>query len=241
MAGLRSRVFVPLARLSLRPVMIESQTTAERMTMRLRLAGDDQLASGTPRPQAPADSLASVQFHESAINNFLERLELDGRTFTLPELVQHVAEKLNRRPAPVDPEHADMRITFADQDCARRALPRRPAFPDRQPVLPGKAADTWEDFQIRVFYRPEVSGRSAELVRDGVVQLSSSGLNCTGQIAVRTICAKLFSKNTAWQLVPERFINNPRLADLMVTQLEIEDGWLGLAFRACREPSVARR
>ena len=38
----------------------------QRFVMRVRLAGNDQLGSHTPRPQAPADSLASVQIHESA-------------------------------------------------------------------------------------------------------------------------------------------------------------------------------
>ena len=67
--------------------MIAAQTTVDRAIMRLRLAGDEQVGSHTPRPQAPADSLASVQIHESVLRNVVERLNLDGRTFTLPQLL----------------------------------------------------------------------------------------------------------------------------------------------------------
>ncbi len=38
----------------------------------------------------------SLQVHESALNNALQRLELDGRSFTLPELFAHLRQKLNR-------------------------------------------------------------------------------------------------------------------------------------------------
>lgn len=49
--NLNRKVFGPLVNLSLEPTMIEAQTTEQRMTMRLRVAGEDQLGSFTPRPQ----------------------------------------------------------------------------------------------------------------------------------------------------------------------------------------------
>ena len=39
----------------------------------------------------------------------------------------------------------------------------------------GKGTRQWKDFQVRVAYRPEVNGRSAELVRDGVERLQARG------------------------------------------------------------------
>ena len=47
--GLNRKVFGPLVNLALEPTMIEAQTTEQRMTMRLRVAGEDQLGSYTPR------------------------------------------------------------------------------------------------------------------------------------------------------------------------------------------------
>ncbi len=74
-----------------------ASTSEDRAVMRFRLAGQEQLAAYTPRPRAPSDSLVSLQVHQSALNNALERLELDGRTFQLPELFEHLAEKMGRR------------------------------------------------------------------------------------------------------------------------------------------------
>ena len=80
---INQRVFDPLKNLSLDPQMIAAKTTVERFMMRLRLAGDNHLGSHTPRPQAPADSLASVQVHESVLANGIERMQLAGRTFMM--------------------------------------------------------------------------------------------------------------------------------------------------------------
>ena len=114
---LNQRVFDPLNSLALDPQLIDAQTTEKRFTMRLRLGGEDQLGSHTPRPPAPSDSLASVQIHESVINNGIQRLHLDGRTFTLPELSRHVAASLNcPAPWPTNSENNDVKITFAKQN-----------------------------------------------------------------------------------------------------------------------------
>ena len=227
---MRDRGFTPLERMHLRPLLVSGETTEERMVMRFRLAAEGQLGSAAPRPQAPSDSLASVQIHETAANNFLTQLELDGRHFTLPELSRHVATRLNR-PSPwaTDPEHDDVTITFAAKD----ALSVR--FRQGQLGLTLAIAKLeagrrmWKDFRVLVFYRPEVSDASAELVRDGVIQLIGPRLNGTGQIAVRGIFAKTFPKNGHWNLLPDRFLHDENLKDLGLTQVEIEDGWIGLA------------
>ena len=58
-----------------------------------------------------------MQIHESVINNGIQRLQLDGRTFTLPELSRHVAASLNcPAPWPTNPENNDVKITFADRN-----------------------------------------------------------------------------------------------------------------------------
>ena len=70
-------------------------------------------------PRRPADSLASFQVHESVINNVVQRLGLDGRTFTLPELSRHLARCLSRPQPADDPDHDDVSITFAAKDAVR--------------------------------------------------------------------------------------------------------------------------
>ena len=60
------------------------------------------------------------------------------------------------------------------------------------------ARKTWTNFQVRAFYRPRVNGRSAELVREGVIQFPSGG----SQIVLRGVFSRIFSKDTPWPLAP---------------------------------------
>ncbi len=59
------RVRSPLDRLGLEPQLLAASTSEDRAVLRLRLAGQDQLAAFTPRPRAPSDSLVSLQIHQS--------------------------------------------------------------------------------------------------------------------------------------------------------------------------------
>lgn len=229
-ARMNEKVFDPLNALSLDPQMIAGETTEKRFTMRLRLAGEDQLGSHTPRPQAPADALASVQVHESVLNNAIERLQLNGRTFTLPELSKHVAMRLNR-PAPweINPEHADVKITFADKDAVIVRCQDGQLVLKMLVVQLSKAARKWKNFQIQAYYRPKVDGRSAELVREGVIHLSGPRISTATRIALSGIFSRALSKNNSWDLVPPQIVKEPKLGETAITQFVIDDGWIGVS------------
>jgi hypothetical protein len=241
---LHQRVLGPVDALALEPTLIAAETTQQRFIMRVRLAGNDQLGSHTPRPQAPADSLASVQIHETAINNVMQRLELDGQTFTLPELERHVAARLNRPlPTESNPDRDDVKVTFADRDAIRvRCVDGRIEITLSVAKL-SKPPRKWRDFQVRAYYRPEVNGRSAELVRDGVIQLIGR-VNAGGQIALRGVFSRTFSRTAPWKLLPDEVAADPRLADLTVSQFVVDDGWVGMAMspeRTASQPAGPRR
>lgn len=227
---MNQRVFDPLNSLSLDPQLIAAETTEKRFTMRLRLAGEDQLGSHTPRPQAPADSLASMQIHESVLNNGIQRLQLNGRTFTLSELSQHVAARLNR-PAPwqVNPDHADVKIAFAEKDAVIVRCRDGKIVLTLSIAQLSKSSRKWKNFQIQAFYRPKVEGRSAELVRDGVIHLKGPRLSLGTRIALDGIFSRALSKNNSWELVPEPIVKEPKLADAAITQFVIDDGWIGVS------------
>lgn len=225
----RDRVFAPMNELTLRPVTIGAETTSERMTMRLRIAGDDQLGGNTPRPRAPGDALASVQVHETAVNNFLERFDLNGLSCSLPELTARVAGKLHRDAWPTDPNNDDVMITFAENDAVRVRCQDGQLVVTVAIARLSKGERAWRDFQVRVAYRPEVRGLATELVRDGVIQLIGPRLSTTSQIAVRGIFAKTFAKSVPWKIFPDSFVENPKLADLEISQFVVEDGWIGVA------------
>ncbi|MEN6404852.1 MAG: hypothetical protein ABFC77_00120 [Thermoguttaceae bacterium] len=227
---MNQRVFGPLNSLSLDPQMIEAVTTERRTTMRLRLAGEDQLGSHTPRPQAPGDSLASAQIHESALNNGIQRLQLEGRTFTLPELSEHVAARLGRQKAwEINPECEDVRITFADKDAVVVRCQEGRIIVTLSIVQLAKGSRKWKNFRVQGFYHPEVNGRSAQLVRQGPIYLKGERLNTGAQLVLRGIFSRALSKNNIWELMPERVVKEPKLAATAITQFVIDDGWIGVA------------
>ena len=227
---LDEEVLGPMDSLLLDPMLVAAETTDKRFSMRIRLAGPDQLGGHTPRPQAPADSLASVQIHESMLNNMLERLELDGQTFDMAGLNHRLAQRIHRfQPKPVDPDQEDVKITFAAKDPVHvRASDGRLEITLAIARL-SKGTRRWKDFQVRAYYRPLVQGLSVNLARDGVVQLIGQRLSMGSQIALRGVFSKVFSQKEAIHVTPESFVKNPKLQGVVVSQLVIDDGWIAAA------------
>jgi len=227
---LHDRVLRPLEEISLEPTMISAETTERRLVARLRLASFEQLGGHTPRPQAPADSLASAQVHESVINNLFEQLGLNGQTLTVAELRQRLGARFPGLAASdPDTENDDAEITFADRDALRVQCD------DGLMVLNIAIAELDQpphyycDFQVRVHYRPEVRGLSVELAREGVIQLIGDRLNPRAQMALRGMFSKTFSKNRTWKLTPEAMLADSRLSGLAISQFAVQDGWMGVA------------
>ena len=235
---MNERVFDPLNSLSLDPQLVEAKTTPSRFVMRLRLAGEDQLGSHTPRPQALEDSLASVQIHESVLNNVIQRLQLNGQKFTLPELSHHIAARLHRPMGwDINPDHAGVTITFAKKDAVVvRCLTGQPQPQDQRLVLTLSIAELCrpsqkpcKNFQIVAYYRPQFKGRSAQLVRDKKMQINPRVMSLTTRMALAAIFTRALSDKTSWELMPDRILKEPKLDYTAITQFEIEDGWIGIS------------
>jgi hypothetical protein len=218
----------PLSRLDLQPSYVESRTDEKRFTLRARLASPKHLAANTPRPRALADSVLSLQVHESALNNLVDRMGLAGRHFTAEELRRHVAEKLNR-PKPLEPgTDEEYAVTFADTDPILLRLREGRVEATLNIAQLESGSRTWRDFTVQVHYRPQAAGRSVELVREGVISLYGERLGGQSQFVLRGTFGRIFSEDRRWNWLAE-IIEDPRLAGLQVTQCVIEDGWLGLA------------
>ncbi len=222
-------VIKPLTALGLDPEIIEMKTTDERFTVRTRIAGVNQLGSHTPRPRAPSDSLASIQLHQSAVNNLFERLDLNGRSLSLAALHAHVLKKLGRDPQPAPeamPE--DVYIRFAAHDAVHVEC-----RDDRVRVTLAieelsKSPRRWRKFAVHVNYRPADNVADARLDREGTIQLEGRRLNLGSQIALRGVFSKIFA-DQGLSLLPNRIKTDPRFADIEMTQLTIEDGWIAVA------------
>ena len=233
------RVLTPLDRLELRPNLVEAITTDERFTTRVQLAGRHHLASHTPRPRALSDSLLSVQVHESAINNIVDQLDLAGQTLTVAELRKLIADKLNL-PSLLQRsgENDDTLLTFAERDplslrCRDGRVELSVALARMQ-----SGSRQWRNFTVHVSYRPQMRGPTVELVRDGTIGLAAERLSLQSQLVLRGTFSRIFSEDRRFALLADEFASDPRLAGLQVTQLVIDDGWIGLAIGPAR-PTAA--
>ncbi|MBI3836484.1 MAG: hypothetical protein HY288_00945 [Planctomycetia bacterium] len=246
--SVQKKQLATLNRLGLELVPLALSTTQERIAGRMRVAGTEQLGAHTPRPRAPSDSWFSLQVHQSALNNVIERLDLEGRTFALPELFAWLAEKLDRpQLTNQDDLPEDVRVTFAQKDAVRLRCNA-----DRVEVTFAIAElvqrrNRWRDFAVRTFYWPEAEGlspqftRDAGQARDSTIHLEGKSLKGKPQLVLRAIFSKVLSRNRDLRLLDEKLTSDPRLNDLEITQFIIDDGWIGLAYSPRRAPSQMAR
>ena len=242
-ARVEKQELATLKRLGLDLEPLGLSTTEERIVARARLAGPEQLGAHTPRPRAPADSWFSMQLHQSALNNALEQLDLDGRSFALAELFKWIAEKLDRPTlAVLDDLPDNVHLTFAKRDavrlqCEDGRVEVTFAFAE---LTQGRRS--WRDFTVRTRYLPEAQELSPCFVRDRMLSFAGRSVQGKAQVLLRTIFSKVLSPNRDLRLLSEKITSDPRIQDLQISQFVVEDGWIGLAYSPRRAAAnVARR
>ena len=226
----RDKVMAPIEALSLLAEPLDMHTTEQRAVMQLRLANSGQLAAHTLRPYAPSDSVLSVQLHETAINNAMMGLELDGQRMTLLELFSFVNERFGKSDAtpPADmPQKAI--IQFAKRDAVRVRCEGDQLELVLSVVELAHRRDRIKNFEIHVHFRPVLSGLSVKLVRDGTLQFSGRRLKTGPRVVLHSVLGKVLNEDRQYTLVSPKLMLDPRFQGLMVTQLVLEEGWIGLA------------
>lgn len=234
---IRTQAWGPLVRLGLDPTPVALETTDGIAMARLRLAAPDQLAAFTPRPRAPVGSMLSVQVHESAVNNALDRLGVAGRRLPLEELVTLLCDRIGIESSTPEDLPEDVTVQFAD------VQPLRVHYRDGL-VHVRVALDTlesgrrsWHDLVVGVTYRPKAQAPQVFLEREGPVHIGGPGRQGRAEIALRAVFGKIFPKERAVPLVPESFATDPKLADLKVLQAVAADGWLAISIGEGVEPA----
>lgn len=226
----RTQILEPLESLGLRPETVELQTTETRLIARYRLAGYEQVAAFTPRPQAPNDSLLSIQVHESALNNVVSSLQLNQGETDLPSLFREVAHRFRRTDYEV-PEDVptDVKLRLADSDpISLRCSDDRIEVTLRIARLEGGDHNVFRDFEVRASYRPDIQGLHVRLVRDDYVRIK--GRRSIGdQVALRGVFSKVLAQHPPIDLLGNVLVRDERLHDLRVTQCVVRDGWIGLS------------
>ncbi len=203
----RREIWNPLRDLGLDPEAVDMETTSQRLIARYRLAGTDQVAAFTPRPQAPANSWLSIQVHESMLNNVIASLQLGGREMRLREMFLEAAHKLHRTQYQVpDDVPEDVTIQLAQHDPIRfECTDNRLHIVLRIRKLATDEGTQWDDFQVRGMYLPLVEGIHIGLQRDGYVHLKGERgrLPLRDQVALRTIFTKVLATKPDFDLLSE--------------------------------------
>ncbi len=239
-AYLDQNIYQPLVAMDLEPDAVEMSTSSDRLVMRYRLAGRDQMGANTARPRATSDSLLSMQIHESAINNLLMRIELGGRTFTAPELIEHLEQRIGASMSHRDEIEHEAEFEFAHFDPIRVDFDHdRVQFSiNLKSFKVGEKGKTWRNLTASTTYVPQVQGRKIVLVQDqGEMKLQGKGLKLRDQIAIRTIFEALFDESYTMAVLPASLIERIESPELHINQLVVENGWIGVSIS---EPAAAR-
>lgn len=224
-----NRIVSPLRRMDLDPRAIEMRTTNDRVIMRTRLASSTQFGAHTPRPQARADSMMSFQIHQTAANNMIEQLDLQGRRMTLEELTASLSQRLGIQLEVKNEDHLDTVIQFAKDH------PLEFQFENGQITMTIHLAELdngkrkWKNFSARGYYRADIKELDVELIRDEGIQLISERFGLRDQLALRSIFTKVLAKNTRLEVLTKAIQQQPRLQSLVVTQFTVRDGWVAVA------------
>ena len=228
---LANNLMQPLTAMEMEPAPLEMRTTHDRIIMRYRLAGRDQMAAHTSRPRALAGSLMSLQLHESMLNNLLERIDLKGNEFTAQELVEHLHNVFGSDQIGSNEIDAEAKFVFAPYD------PLRIRFVDNKVELSlnlkkfriGKGK-TWKNLRVKATYLPTATGMRLALSQEEAgISLKGSNLKLRDQIAVRTVFTALFENRYELNILPKNLGEKFHANNLMISQLAITDGWIGIS------------
>lgn len=225
------KLLAPLTSLKLNPQALDLHTSKTRLIGRYRLAGDHQLGAHTPRPQAPGNSVLSVQLHESAMNNIIEQLELEGKRSDLRDVYSDIG-KVFARPDYEAPEDVPEGVTiqFADSEAIRvRFEQGRVVVTLRIAELSRRRGRKWRHFAVRAYYVPDPTQLDANLVRESLIELDGRHITSIDRAVLSGVFSKALSRNRPFKLINKRIAESENLQDMQVTQFVVTEGWIGVA------------
>ena len=228
-----THVVNPLHAMELEPTVVQLQTTSQSAIVRYRLASLDQNAADTPRPMAQPGSLANFQVHRSAINNLINRIHINGRTFTPPEFTDHINQLLGRNDLSVPPEQRkDVSFEFASKNAIKLDFQDNMVeISLRIKTLQISNRSRWKNLIVTARYSPTAAGQKLYLQFDDDFGLRVSGrrLKLADQLAVRTVFSALFKPEFQFNLVPPRMAAHQAALGLEISHLVLTEGWLGVS------------
>ena len=226
--------------LPLSPVRL--QTTQERLIGDYYLAGIDQAGADEPPPTAPDGGLASVQLHQSAINNVLDRLQLNAQELDLRDLCRQVSKVIGQPDA--------LSLHRVPEGIAFRFAVQQPLhveLRDGRAHLVARLATfrmnkrRWQDLTVSCAYRLDERSQRPVLQRVGDVEVACPQARITDRMVLTRVFARMFACLDSIQfmpekLVPDELVSYPGLTNVAVMHCRLDDGWLALALGS--QPSI---
>lgn len=225
-----SRWLEPMQDLNLRPVATQLHTIDNQLAIDYRLAGIHQLAAHGFRPEIPQETLVGIQIHESALNNLLHNLDLDGKSGKLVDVMQRIAEQLGMEnfEVPVDVSETVM-VRFMERESIRiRFYKGKVQLMIQMRQLQNKRLG-WKNFAILAEYAPASDAINGTLQRQGIIQILGRGLRLGDRIALQTIFNKVLPSTQTLTLLGESIVQHPSMDTAEVKLFEINQGWLTFA------------
>jgi hypothetical protein len=217
--------------LRLEPQPVEMRTSEDELVLRYRLAGFDQMAADTPRPAIDVPMAASLQVHDSAINNGLARLELAARSFTVSDLMRHLESKLNTTLGPAHPKIQNAKLEFAAFD------PVRIGFEQDQvklqlnfKKLQVDNAKQWNNVTVQTQYAVEFDGFYLTLKQVGGVRGEGKSVRARDEMAIGAIFDHALKDEYRFSLLPESYQADFANLGVQLAYAGLENGWLTVAY-----------
>mgnify|MGYP001175902721 CR=1 FL=1 len=226
----QSRWLEPMQDLNLRPVATQLHTADDKLAIDYRLAGIHQLAAHGFRPEIPQQTLVGIQVHESALNNLLHNLDLDGKSGKLIDVMQRIADQLGVEnfTVPVDVPETVM-VRFMERESIRiRFYQSKVQLMIQMRQLQNKRLG-WRNFAILAEYAPSSDAINGTLQRQGVIQILGNGLRLGDRIALQTIFNKVLPSTQTLSLLSESIVQHPNMGTAEIELFEINQGWLTFA------------
>ena len=231
-AYLKVNLLEPLISMDLNPEALQLATTNQRLIMRYRLAGIDQMAADSPRPTDSNYDYLSLQLHQSLLNNTIERIEIESETFTPESLMKHLSEVIGFNPenAQAESKH-EAEFVFANYDAIRvDFVDGKVRIELNLKSLRVGKGKTWRNITISSTYVPTVIGSQIKLAQEGMIGVKGKKFRIGDQIAVRAIFNVVLPDSYQFDAVPKKLAQRLNGYALVVSKLNIADGWVGLTF-----------
>ena len=177
------------------------------MVVRYRIGGRDQMAANTARPLDSASSLMSFQLHQSAINNAISRIGLNGNQFTIDELVAHLRGFIGAE------NSAQPSVTL-----------------NLRSLKIGEKGKVWKNVSLTAAYRFVRDGMKIQLQQnDDGTRIRGKRLRFGDRAAISTVMKVLFKKEYSVESLPDKIAQRIDTSQLEISQLSVSDGWLAVS------------